>query len=505
MKLLFNSLLLLSISSMLAFGQKLRPFSPFDSTLIDSPGPSMVRTSQGYLIHYEAFRFPGQPPKPDTIHYLNEEGDLMGSTPLPPTHRHLGFLFESSNRYFFTGVRYAADPPGTKKGERVFYEFDAQGKIIRTVVWPGVMPDHAGFFGWRVSEGFQRNRYASATLRGDTLCAIFDYYVWPPSSTGYVRLQFEKLGLDGSVYRVIDISPFTNGYMHAEFTEDQIFVFGPTSGYNYPGTFGSGSGSVGRYNYDGNFLGVLSMDDLRFRQFVAGSCNYYQQRFYCNFYNYFGAPFVNIDPYPFSGCNFGKNVILDIRDKNFFPITGTNLPECEHWWSVLGRAFAVSPEGDIYYATYKHAQTKSLVLYKFDSNLKVKWQVAIPNAIYTAFVEPANDGGALLGTYWVDSTNYRFRLLRVFPDGQVSQKGAFSVGTALAAFPNPTTDYLYFSNLPGTPVHYELINAQGQVVSTGPLLNSRIDLTSQPGGYYVLRLTDEQTGSLLAVERIIKR
>ncbi|MCS7037537.1 MAG: T9SS type A sorting domain-containing protein [Saprospiraceae bacterium] len=500
------TLLLMCTLSATASGQKTRSFSPFDGTLAGAPGSSLIRTSKGYLLYVEAPEVQGLRLSPDTIRCLSEEGDLLRNIPLPSAYRHSGSLFESNSRYFFTALRYGTDSSGAKVQERVYYEFNADGQIIRTVAWPNVAPANASVFFWMVGDGFQKCRYVSATLKGDTLYTIFDYYVWPPSAPGGgVRLQYEKLGLNGSVYRVVDISPFTKWYAHAEFTEDQIFLFGSNTGPNYPGTTGSGYGSVGRYDWNGNFLGVLSIDDPRFRQFVAGSCNYVNQRFYCNFYNYFGDPFTNINPYPSSGCSLGENVILDIRSKDFIPVKGINLPECGHPWSVLGRAFAVSPNGDIYYATYKEAQTVKLVLYKFNSDLQVKWQIAIPSAVYTAFVEPANDGGALLGAYSLEAANYRFRLLRISPDGQVSEKGAFPLGGPLSVFPNPATDYLYIADLPDEAMRYELVNAQGQISATGPLVGNRLDLTAQPAGIYVLRLLDDRTGRPIAVQKVMKQ
>lgn len=238
--------------------------------------------------------------------------------------------------------------------------------------------------------------------------------------------------------------------------------------------------------------------------------------------NYFGTPFGSPKQTQF----LGEDTIFSLSNQSgttsyFRRLTyngsawsslGTNIDPCtmnlpDYNCNSSSYAMQMNPDGSGYILAYVestltydpyHGEAVDRVSIFYTQDYGTSWAsyvTEIPQIMYcmaflndtTAFI--AGENGLL----------YRWDLTVPIPNMLGLEKEQSN--NKYEVYPNPASDYIYVSGGEKAPLEFQIFALTGQLIQSGVLENSRVDIVSIPSGQYILKLSSDQD---VYVTRIVK-
>lgn len=436
------------------------------------------------------------------VYKIDANGAIVATRQLAPGYLHYGNFFLYNNRLFFDGLRVK----DTDNSDHTLIELDRNLNVILEQNWPDVVPEKAGMFVYRGSDGLNAFDRGARIIRNDTLFSLMPYAIELPGLGPFLpRTQYEVLGLNGSVYFTKDMKNNDSLWYHTytAFGPDAFYLFGYMQGPTVPGgdSFSVG-GLIGRFNLGtGVVEGTTWFNDPYLGNGTDGCVGQYlNNRMYCSAYT---QTTLQDAVYAGTGCP-EKTVVVEARTPNLALIKGYNLPVCG-FKTNGGKAFATDADGFIYYANYNYNESLTYV-FKFDSLLNVVWQkkyaITFPYSILTT-----TDGHLVLNCI----TDLFVPILKIHridtQNGDVVSATELPLpkaGVSLAFYPNPFSGVVQTDLSHAATGQLRVFNRQGQLVADIAPPCSKVNLAQLPAGAYLFKMQDAATGKAIGQQWMVR-
>lgn len=501
--------ILLSVSLLIAVqtsAQSLPEFSELSSRIFSNGYFSSLKLPDGY-IYIGVSAVPGVG---NYIYKINHEGKLSDSISLSiDGFSHSGNLLRYDGRNFFVG-RSVKPFTGSYNDyfstlRKTIFEFSDELEIIQRKTYDGIIPYGVGV---SLSEQFGTpvimaplgyDIIVKDTLFSFSQYLFFDTLNFLPLDYYY---QFEKVGIDGSIYQTKQIQNQVFGMQAGVFADDRFYIYGEATGNQGP--FGE---VVSEYNLNGDFVRLHSFD-LPGQNYFSGvgssKTGKRNQNFIYNAYNGGGlaAPPDCDQPEEPSA------LMIDKRDLTFNLIERKPVPTCGY---PGGRnCFAFSADSKVYYLS--QTEQGKLGLHKYDASLNLIWseEYDFPGYHYAMGLREADDGAVIIESVQITAEGrWLWKLYKIDANGNAVSGANIPFTYAPTSYfsPNPFRNELRLThindNFPGD-LSIEVFDLKGTQLGAYRLTDKILDLSTLQVGMYMLLIRDEQSNKPVGSQLVLK-
>ncbi len=464
----------------------------------------VVKIPDGYVV-YTLHWPPGAVYPQSKLYKINEGGEVTGTFDLNFDNRvYIGMPYmDEDGRLFFLGT-YEIEGSPLLSQRYAGIEFDYNFNVKRDFEFYTFFYENRRPYSYNSAHDWLSDAAKGNTttfiVKKDTfygagryILSYKDFHTGSHVTSHEIRYFKSIISSRKTLSNHDDMSHLTWEYIHFEFKDDALYLFGPKW------IEGEGLFRVMKYNLLGQPMEVCRFD-------ASGTYNnggHIDDKLFMSYRD--DLLELNLD-----GC-MSNSIVIDVRDAAFDIIHRFKIQECNYVPSG-NMPFAKGKDGSIYYQAV-HENYNRFLLQKYTSDMSLIWSKeyvldsSFPRYAPMQLV-PTEDGGVLIVCFQWEGTNRKTSLHKVDADGNPLTTSVFeaSSGSASSALsPNPFQSIVRYTGAHEGPLMAMVHSMDGRLVREVRLQSGMLDLSGlAPGVYSVLLMDAERPGRVLHRQRLVK-